>query len=80
MKREPCCVLNSPTRACGVEHVRLRLSLNCDMLIDYRGRAVDAEHLHGQVRYWKSGEPTGGRSGDGREGGVFQSWSTISKC
>ena len=59
--------------------VRIRLSLNCDMLMDERGRAVDGDHIGGHVPFFKGREnpPKDYRSGSGTEGGVFSSWTTI---
>ena len=60
--------------------VRLRLTLNCDMLMDDRGRAVDGDHIGGQVPFLKgTSNPSkpNYRSGNGTEGGLFYSWTTV---
>ena len=61
--------------------VRMRLTLNCDMIVDQRGRAVDGDHLGGQVPniYPNSDEKNHkpARSGNGVEGGVFYSWTEL---
>lgn len=49
--------------------VVVRVVLNCDFLPDEYGRAVDGNHLRGSVG-WVPPGPTG----DGVEGGVFESW------
>jgi hypothetical protein len=52
----------------------IQVTLNCDFLPDRWGRAVDGNHLKGLLA-WKDdqGNPKGA-SGDGVEGGVFESW------
>ncbi len=64
--------------------IKLRLALNCDMIVDSRGRAVDGDHLNGKVA--KRTEPLSkdeltardySRSGNGTEGGLFVSWTRI---
>jgi hypothetical protein len=63
--------------------VRLRLFINCDMLLDERGRAVDGDHVAGRVPNNKdilaNRRGKHGRSGNGREGGLFHSWTRIPK-
>lgn len=62
--------------------VRMRLSVNCDMLLDERGRAVDGDHIGGAVPQNSdtiaNSNGKHGRSGDGKEGGLFYTWTTIS--
>jgi hypothetical protein len=60
--------LNDQLWTCGV--VIVRVTLNCDFLPDEYGRAVDGNHLRGSLG-WR---PDWGRTGDGVEGGVFESW------
>ena len=61
--------------------VRMRLALNCDMILDERGRAVDGDHIGGQVpnlyERVEHKDRRYGRSGDGLEGGVFYSWTEL---
>ena len=45
----------------------LHVTLDCDFLPDHKGRAVDGNHLRGALAH-------GGKTGDGVEGGVFESW------
>jgi hypothetical protein len=47
----------------------LHVTLNCDFLADEYGRAVDGTHLRGSLGW----DPKR-RTGDGVEGGVFESW------
>lgn len=56
--------------------VAIRLSLNCDFLLDVRGRAVDGEHIGGQVPNINTPDRHG-RSGDGIEGGTFYTWTIV---
>lgn len=46
----------------GVLHITLR----CDFILDCHGRPVDGNHLRGRLR-----------TGDGIQGGAFESWVTI---
>ncbi|MEI8382947.1 MAG: hypothetical protein WCJ09_22695, partial [Planctomycetota bacterium] len=58
--------------------VRMRISLNCDLIRDRYGRAVDGEHLGGHVPNLFSRKPDNhARSGNGIEGGVFYSWTEL---
>lgn len=58
--------------------VRMRLTLNCDMVLDERGRAVDGEHIGGHVpNLYDKEAKIRGRSGDGTEGGMFTSWTKL---
>jgi hypothetical protein len=52
----------------------IHVILNCNFLPDQYGRAVDGNHLKGLLA-WKDdeGNPRG-MTGDGVEGGVFESW------
>jgi hypothetical protein len=63
--------------------VCMRFSLNCDLLLDRRGRAVDGDHIGGHVPFAKNSHDnlTGklGRSGNGVEGGTFYTWTRIVK-
>ncbi len=47
----------------------IHVTLNCDFLTDEYGRAVDGNHLHGSL-----GQDNGCPTGDGVEGGIFESW------
>jgi hypothetical protein len=51
------------------EPVIIRVALNCDFLPDEYGRAVDGNHLRGSLGWAERC-----RTGDGVEGGVFESW------
>jgi hypothetical protein len=51
------------------DDVRVRVLLHGDLIRDKDGRAVDGEHLP----KWLPGR----RSGDGIEGGLFESWFTL---
>ena len=45
---------------------RVRVTLKCDFILDCHGNAVDGNHLKGRLP-----------SGDGVEGGTFESWFTV---
>lgn len=48
----------------------LHVTLHCNFLTDRWGRAVDGDHLRGSL----ARGPSRGPSGDGVEGGTFESW------
>jgi hypothetical protein len=65
------------------QDVLIRVELACDFILDVNERAVDGNHIAGAVPsmtkepelYEKWGEPKAGyRTGDGVEGGTFESW------
>jgi hypothetical protein len=49
-----------------LEKYALYITLKCDFILDCHGRAVDGNHLRGRLP-----------SGDGTEGGTFESWTSI---
>lgn len=51
----------------------VHITLDCDFLTDEFGRAVDGDHLSGSLGRPKD-DPLLGPSGDGVEGGTFESW------
>lgn len=51
--------------------VLVRVVAKCDFLIDKQGKCVDGNHLRGSVRL---GNVAGDESGDGVNGGEFESW------
>ena len=53
------------------------VALNCDFLTDRWGRAVDGDHLHGSLGH-RDGRAKG-PSGNGVEGGTFESWFRLSE-
>jgi len=52
----------------------VHISLDCDFLTDRYGRAVDGDHLHGSLARAEVGQRPRGPTGDGIEGGTFESW------
>jgi hypothetical protein len=52
----------------GLQDPIIHITLNCDFLPDRKGRAVDGNHLRGSLKH------TGRKTGDGIEGGTFESW------
>jgi hypothetical protein len=57
----------------------IQIILNCDFLTDECGRAVDGDHINGSLGRDPKHDPLAGSTGDGVEGGTFQSWFKL-KC